>query len=355
MKDLATNQTEYLLSSEISDGSALLNLARDWLKQGNPVVAADLLKSAITSREASSDKSLRAKILKEIGRTRMMQSEWEIAESHYLEAQGVFLEIEEYKGAAECARNRANMQFQKGLYEESETLCEQALEWASMLTDHELRATILNTLAAIKSTTGDYREALQTFRLCLSDFKAAGNLVRQGYVLLNIGLSHVELREFHEAIGSLNEALSIAFSEKDLSLVEICYQNISKCYLYQKETSLARSVIETARMILPGLNSKALEAELSLLDAQVLRAMGDFDAARELLEKTYIMAVDSELTALQADVLLEQGLLCQELGRQNLAAAKLNAAVHRFQEIGADKGFKEAVEALNKLRRCTDV
>ena len=354
MKELMTKPTGNRLSAEIKDGFVLLEVARGWLKQGNPVVGIELLKSAIQSVEASRDKELRAQVLKETGRAMMMQSEWDSAESNYLEAQRVFLDLDNLRGAAECARNRANLYFQKGMYGESEELCEEALDWASTLNDHELRATILNTLAAVKSATGDLRESVKTFKLCLADFQAAGNAVRQGYVLLNIGLTQSELNEHNPAVESLNEALAIALTEKDLNLVEICYQNISKCYLAQKETGLARSVIDTARKILPGLNSKALEAELNLIDGRIMRAVGDLQGAEQLFNRTLAMAAEHKLTALQAEILMEQGLLYQEIGSRDLAAAKLNAAASQYRQIGATKGFQDAIQALNNLKKRGD-
>ena len=354
MKEMMTKPTGNRLSAEIKDGFVLLEVARGWLKQGNPVVGIELLKSAIQSVEASRDKELRAQVLKETGRAMMMQSEWDSAESNYLEAQRLFFDLDNLRGAAECARNRANLYFQKGMYGESEELCEDALDWASTLNDHELRATILNTLAAIKSATGDLRESVKTFKLCLADFQASGNAVRQGYVLLNIGLTQSELREYKPAVESLNEALAIALTEKDLNLVEICYQNISKCYLSQKETGLARSVIDTARKILPGLNSKALEAELNLIDGRIMRASGDLQGAEKMFDRTLALAVEHKLTALQAEVLMEQGLLYQEIGSRDLAAAKLNAAASQYRQIGATKGFQDAIQALNNLKKRGD-
>ena len=338
MKELILKQENNDLCSEIKDGAALWNLARGWLKQGNTVVAMELLKSAINSSEAEHDQNLRGQILKEIGRTTMMQSDWENSEAYYLEAQRVFLDIENYQGASECARNRANMYFQKGKFQESEELCEQALEWASMVDNYELRATILNTLGAIKSATGDTKEAIKILKLCLADFQTSGNKIRQGYVYLNIGLTQFELAEYNEAIVSLNQALVVALGEKDLSLVEICYQNISKCYLANNEASLAKSVIETARKILPGLNSKALETELNLIDSQILRMMGSFERARNLLEKTYDMAVECKQKALQADVLFEQGLVEKNTGNFELSVSKFNTAVNQYKEIGVEKG-----------------
>jgi tetratricopeptide (TPR) repeat protein len=351
MKDLITKRTDERFSTEIQDGRALLDLARGWLAQGNPVVAIELLKSATCSNEAEHDQELKAMISKETGRAMMMQSDWENAEPFYLGAQQLFLENDNYRGAAECARNRANMYFQRGMYAESEHLCEQALDWTSALNDHQLRATILNTLGAIKSATGDLRESIKTFKLCLADFQAANNSIRQGYVLLNIGLTQTELGECTEAVQSLKESLTIAFQEKDLHLVEVCYQNIARCHLAQKETILARSVLDTARKILPGLNSKALEVELDLIDCKIRRAMGDIDGAEHLLKQTYQATTEHGLGALQADVLFEQGLLLKEKGESQPAVCKLDAAAHQYRQLGMEKGFREAIGVLDSLKR----
>ena len=351
MKELTTQPTVDESCPGITDGYALLELVRGWLKQGNPVVAGDLLNSAIRSREADRDPKLRGQILKETGRARMMQTDWDAAEAYYLEAQRVFLDLGEFKGAAECARNRANMYFQKGKYAQSDELCRQALEWATQLSDYELRATILNTLGAIQSATGELREAIQTLQLCLADFESSGNQIRQGYVLLNIGLTHTELGEYDEAISRLNQALAISLSEKDLNLVEICYQNIAKCYFARNETNLAKSVIDTARKILPGLNSQALEAELNVIDCRILRAMGQLETADKLLDKTQRMATDNNLAGLTADVLFEQAHLALDRGRSTLAESKLRSAADQFKQLGMDKRFQEAIQLLKQLKR----
>ncbi len=339
---------------EIKDGPALLELARGWLKQGNTVVALELLQSALESPEAERLTDVRAKVLKETGRALMMQSEWDKADTNYVEAQRLFLSDEDYRGASECARNRANMLFQQGKFTESRDLCETALEWASTIKDYELRATILNTLAAINSTTGEHREALKAFKLCLADFRSASNILRQGYVLLNIGLTHIDLTEFPEAVGSLNEALAIAMTEKDLHLVEICYQNISKCYLEQNETMLAKSVIDTARKILPGLNSSALETELNVIDCKILRLMGNFNSALALMNLTYDQAVENKMAALQADVLFEQGQLYKQIGSRDLAIAKFNAAAQQYRQIDMDKRFRDSIQAVEHLEKGAD-
>jgi len=337
--------------SRLNDGYNLLELARGWLKQGNTIVALELLNSAIQTNEAESDIELRAKVLKETARSKMMQSDWDEADSMYLESQRLFNDIGNYRGAAECARNRANLYFQRGMYSHVEQHCQQALEWTSHTNDHELRATILNTMAAAKSATGEHKESLKIFNLCLSDFRAAGNTIRQGYVLLNIGLTQIELENFQEALQNLNEALSIALKEKDLHLVEICYQNISKCYLEQKETGLAKSVIDTARKFLPGLNSKAVEAELNLIDGKIMRIMGNYEAANEILELTLKMTQQHKLSALMADILFEQGKVAREIGKLDMARSKIDTAAFNYKKIGMEKNFKQAVKLLSNLEK----
>lgn len=353
MKEMTIKRMPNEPGLDIRDGHTLLDLARGWLKQGNPVVAMELLKPAILSVEADRDQKLRAQILKETGRAKMMLSDWESSEEQFLEAQRVFLDIEDLQGAAECARNRANMNFQQGNYTVSADLCEQALEWASTIKNYELRATILNTMGAVNSAIGNIHEAIKTFRLCLSDFESTGNSLRQGYVLLNIGLAHIELVEHNQAMDALNRALAIALNERDLHLVEICYQNISKCYLEQKDIVLARSVLDTARRILPGLNSKGLECELGLIEIRIFRISGDLDKAELMLQKYYRIASENHLTALVPELLFEMGLVAMDQGNFALSRAKFDAAANQYKAIGVDKGFQEAIEMLKQSsRRC---
>lgn len=351
MKQMTINRVSTEPFAGIKSGAELLTLAQGWLKQGNPIVAIELLKTAIESIDAERDKLLRAKIIKETGRAKMMQSDWELSETYYLEAQRLFLDLEDYKGASECARNRANMNFQIGNYKRSEELCETALDYATVVNNHELRASILNTLGAIKSATGDLEESLKMLKLCLADFESASNVIRQGYVLLNMGLTQIDLVDYHNAIQSLNKALSIALEERDQTLLEVCYQNISKCYLAQQEYTLAKSVLDTARKILPGLNSKALEIELNLIDCKILRVTGNYEKASELLKVSCQNAIENKQTALEADLLFEQALVEKGIGNVDLAVAKLNAAINLYKEIGVEKNFKEAIQVLDNLRK----
>lgn len=351
MKELKSRQIKGDCGPGSLDGATLLDLARGWLRQGNHIVASELLETAILSPAAGHDRLLRARILKELGRVKMIESSWEESEAHYLGAQRIFMESGDYQGAAECARNRANAYFQHGHYAEAKRLCVQALEWASVANDYELRASILNTQAALSAQCGDLHEAIRIFKLCQADFQCAGNVIRQGYVLLNIGLTQTELGEYRPAVESLNQSLAIALDEKDLNLVEICYQNIAKCYLAQEEYSLAKSVIDTARRILPGLDSKALEAELNLVDGRVARLMGQLSNAHELLEKSSDLADAYDLKGVKADVLIEQGKLAGDAAHHDLMLSKLRAAADLYSQLGQKKGHDEAIRLIEQSGR----
>ena len=79
--------------------------------------------------------------------------------------------------------------------------------------------------------------------------------------------------------------------------------------------------------------------------------MGSIEAAAELLETTFSLAVDNDLYALEADILFEQGLLEKSRGHVDLAVAKLDAAANLYKQIGVDRGFREVVRTLNELQR----
>jgi len=349
MNEISSNGTASAVCADIADGATLLELGKAWLKQGNPAVAAELFESAMRSPAAGDSVRLRAQVLKEIGRAKMMESDWAQAEAYHLQAQRLFADMRDTKGAAECARNRANALFQAGKFIQAEELCRQALDWASSAKDYELRATIFNTIGAITSVQGRNREAVTTFRLCLADFQTSGNVIRQGYVLLNIGLSETELGHHAQAHDALNQALNIALREQDQHLVEICYQNIAKCYLAQHEAQLAKSVVDSARRILPGLNSRALELELEFIEARIARALGDLDSAGRMLRDALPAACEAKLTSLAADLLLEQARLAAESGDVKLAVQRARRAQEQYRIIGATRGEAEATVFLTEM------
>jgi tetratricopeptide (TPR) repeat protein len=332
----------------ISDGQHLLELAREWLKQGNAAVAFQLLNQALKLKETEDNKLLKGELSKEVGRIHMQNGQWERAEDAYNQARTIFLESGHYRGAAESVRNLANMKFQLGNLTDSYSLCETAIDWATKSGDFQLRATILNTQGAIKSMEGKPKESIQVFRLCLSDFRRSGNQLRQAYVLHNIGLAQTEIGQYQEAKSSLEEALAIALENRDLNLVELCYQNMAKLYLRMGDLMAARSLIKSARDLLDTLKSPALETDLDIIDAESCRRTGDPDQAERILENGLTKARQNGLVEHEAELLYESGLVSANRGQWDRARSRLEAAIILFKKTGSG-GLKKAVEKLKTL------
>ncbi|MFH2036125.1 MAG: hypothetical protein ABIJ45_06955 [Candidatus Zixiibacteriota bacterium] len=329
----------------LSNAEQLLELARDWMKQGNTNVAYQLLQDANRSKEIEKNKVIKGEISKEIGRVFMSTGNWEQAENAYRRATEIFLEQEYYKGAAESTRNLANLKFQKGQFNDSNSLCEQAIAWATNSGDFQLRATIFNTQGAIHSIEGRQRESIKTLNLCLSDFRRAGNSLRQAYVEHNIGLAYLELDDPTEAKKSLEGALAKALENTDINLVEMCYQNIAKVYIKLKDFVSARSLIRTARELLDNLKSPNLEADLNVIEAECLRFSGDFDRADDLLNKALTIARKADLLQNEAEILFEAGQVAFERGDFNLGRSRVEAAIELFKKTGGGQ-INKAIEKL---------
>jgi len=330
------------------DARHLLDLARDWMKQGNTTVAFQLLNDALKCKETSEDKVIRGEISKEIGRVHMQTGEWSRAEDAYNQATSLFLENGHLKGAAESIRNLANMKFQLGQFNDSNSLCEKAVDWATNSGDFQLRATILNTQGAIKSIEGKQRESIKIFKLCLSDFRRAGNRVREAYVLHNIGLAHLEISEYSEAGRMLEEALALALESKDAMLVEICYQNMAKLHLRRGDVVAARSLIRSAKELLVTFKSPNLEADLAILEAEAMRMAGDLNGAEKILEKVLVLAREHNLLQHEAEVLYAAGPAAIEQGQAEVARSRLEAAITLFKETGGAQ-LEKAVKKLKVL------
>jgi len=330
------------------DARHLLDLARDWMTQGNTTVAFQLLNEALKHKETESDKVIRGEISKEIGRIHMQTGEWSRAEDAYNQATSLFLEENYYKGAAESVRNLANMKFQLGQFSDSNSLCEKAVNWATDSGDFQLRATILNTQGAIKSIEGKQRESIKIFRLCLSDFRRSGNRLREAYVLHNIGLAHLEISQYSDAARALEEALTLALESKDATLVELCYQNIAKLNLRRGDVVAARSLIKSARDLLKTLDSPNLRVDLAIIEAEAMRLTGDLVRASEILKEALFQVREHNLLQHEAEVLYEAGLVAIEQGQAEVARSRLEAAIMLFKKTGGAQ-LEKAVKKLKVL------
>lgn len=330
------------------DARHLLDLARDWMKQGNTAVAFQLLNKALRLKESEEDKLIRGEISKEIGRAYMQIGQWDRAEESYNQATTLFLEQSHYRGAAESVRNLANMKFQMGQFSVSYSLCERAVRWATKSGDFQLRASIFNTQGAIKSVEGKQKESIKIFKLCLSDFRRSGNKLRQAYIQHNIGLTHLEIGEYQEAKIAFEEALALALENKDTNLVELCYLNIAKLYLKQGEVVAARSLIKSAHELLETLQSPNLAADLAIIEADAYRLSGDPNRADSILEAALDLARKNNLLQHEAEILYEAGKVAIERGRGDVARYRLEAAINLFKKTGSVK-LGEAVDKLKIL------
>jgi len=316
------------------DTQHLLRLAKDWMKQGNATVAIQLLNEAKAANKRAEDKLVTGEISKELGRAYMQTGQWSLAEDAYQEATAIFLEFEQYRGAAESVRNLANMKFQQGRFSDSNSLCETAVQWATKSGDYQLRATIFNTLGAIKSVEGHQRESINIFQLCLSDFRSTGNRLRQAYTQHNIGLAQLEVGDHTESRCSLEEALALALEQNDLTLVALCYQNIAKLYLKTGDLPAAQSLIKVAHEINIMLNSPNISTDLAIIEAESYRQGGNISEALGILERALGQAREHKLTEHEAEILSDLGQLFIEMGKYKDARAYLEAAIAMFKKTG---------------------
>jgi tetratricopeptide (TPR) repeat protein len=330
----------------------LLDLAREWIKQGNTSVAGQLLGDALKKCIPEENRSLKGEIVKDLGRVHLQNGDWDRAEDAFRQAEAIFLELGLYSGAAQSIRNLANLKFQLGRFEESDTLCEKAVDWATQAGDFQLRATILNTQGAIKSIEGKQKDSLKIFKLCLSDFRKAGNKLRQAYVLHNIGLAYYELGEYEKSKASFEEALMLAMEARDTSLVEICYQNFAKLYLKLGDIVAARSLIVLAQELLGTLKSPALATDLAIIEASSYRLSGDPGRAGDILDQALEKARTNNLLQHEAEILYESGQVAADSGRPEIARSRLEAAIKLFQQTGGSR-LKDAVEKLKNLQAAT--
>jgi len=240
------------------------------------------------------------------------------------------------------------MKFQLGQFDDSNSLCRRAIDWATKSGDFNLRATILNTQGAIKSIRGEQKESIKIFNLCLSDFRRSDNKSHQAHILHNIGLAQMEIGAYIESRKAFEEALVLALELKNTNLVQICYHNMARLYLKLSDIIAARSLVKAARELLRTTQSPYLEADLAMVDADVRRLSGDLDKADEILSKALTLARDNNLIQQEAEILYESGIVAIERGEISIARSRLDAAITLLKKTGGTQ-LKKAVAKLKNL------
>jgi putative nucleotidyltransferase with HDIG domain len=165
-------------------------------------------------------------------------------------------------------------------------------------------------------------------------FKTEGEIRKWAYTLNNIGITLIEKERYEEARGNLFQALEVAGTVKDESLMVILNLNLADLSLKLDSPVDALKYCRTAEAHLEGkgvknsqlVEAKKLAGRVAIHEERFADAGKLFDEALEICEQL-------KLRFTRAEVLFEKGRMLLKLDKHMEALQTLEDAFHQFQHL----------------------
>jgi putative nucleotidyltransferase with HDIG domain len=285
----------------------------------------------------TSQLSAKAETFTQIGQLLAKQGDHDRALGYLQRAIGAYRRLNDTVGMCRALRNLGVVYVELGEFEEAELNYSEAIDMAEEIGEDILYADLVNNLGAIMNMKGNGEKALELYRKSLKIYQEHDQTRKNAYTMNNIAITLNEQGVNDEAFEYFQKAYDIAVSIKDSSLKLIVDINLADLYLKKGDTELAKEHCHTAEKFL-------LDAELingNLVEAKKIAGKiayheQEFDAAM----KYYCEAVDISRQIgtqyLEAEALMERGVLCRAMGKHIVALSDLESSYHIYTTLKAD-------------------
>jgi putative nucleotidyltransferase with HDIG domain len=245
---------------------------------------------------------------------------------------------------AESLNSLAMLHFASCEWEQARQLLNEALAAGS--TDQGLHARIEQNLGIMANVEGELDVALDHYHRSLSGFRAAGDTQGCAVAYHNIGMNSADRALWEEADASFRATLDLAAQTGDVQLRGLALLNRSEVLLARQQFEDARRGLGEALSIFDELGARDLKAEAYKFLGVMFREMGRPELAEARLRTSVEMASAIGATLAEAEATRELALLYGEMGR-NQDTLKLLTAAHRL--FGRLQARRDLVDVSTKV------
>lgn len=350
----------------------------------------DSLKAVVNLMESNNEKKGNIALMKkELGFQYYKENNFTKAFENYLEAEKIFIEINDKPNQAECLHSLGNSSYFLGNYNESIEYYQQALAIREKSGDKKGTASGYNNIANVHNKLGQYSNAISNYQKSLKikeeigDEKGIASSLKNiasiyyyqanylaaletnlkalrisekledssgiSFVYNNIALIYEKQEKLNESLDFYQKSLTIKKSLGDERGISNTLLNMAKLYEYQKEFDLAIQTIEESMRISEKINEvEGISAGLNNL-ASIYERQGYYDAALDNYYKS--LKIDTEIENKRGILLSVNNLSKIYLQLGNFTAAKDYAerGLLLGNELGSKEELKECHHTLSKV------
>ena len=197
---------------------------------------------------------------------------------------------------------------------------------------------------------GDHQAAMSHYTESLAGFTAAGNDEASSWVLNNLGMLHMDGKQYDLARETFDRAFEIAQRRGDRRMLGLIQLNVAENRLAVGDLDDAdRRVGEVLRMAAERGDAPQC-AEAFKLRGQLELRRGKLDAADSSLRRARELAEGIDDALLIAEILREMAEVAYARGERDRASAVLRQSRTGFRELGARPDEEQTTTRLTLIR-----
>jgi tetratricopeptide (TPR) repeat protein len=234
-------------------------------------------------------------------------------------------------------------------HKETERLYAEASELAAKAGDSRLLGMIEQNRGVLASMRGDYAHAAAFYSNSLGAFEMACDAQPMSWVLNNLGILHIKIRNFGEARDYLERGLAIAVNRSDTVVENVIKLNLAEVWLGLGSLEMADQCCDQALDQAQKRGDHLTAAGALKIRAAIERQRGALDKSIATLRIAIYEAEEAEDRLLHAEMLRELGEISRAVGNAGAARSAWREAVDSYQTVGAKQDVAEVQAKLGLL------
>jgi len=282
---------------------------------------------AIAAAESGGHTELLARALRQLALIRHRQGEPDAARELCERSYRTALEREDTEAAGEALNTLAGFQLEVGALDAARSTYGRALELCG---EHQrLRARIEQNLGVLANIQGDHDGALAHYTRSLEASRSLADDRGTAVAYHNLGMVSADLKRWDDADSYFRQSHYLAELTNDDHLRGLCLLNRCEVYLACQRYDEARRSAEDALAIFNELNAHLDKPDAYTMLGVVYREMGRPQLAEARLRSAMELAASAGIALSEAEATRELAVLYQRMGR-NQEALRLLSASHRL-------------------------
>ncbi len=183
--------------------------------------------------------------------------------------------------------------------------------------------------------SGQFLSAINAWKAAAEEYRSRGDSLNQSLVLSYLALAYQQVGQFESATVAMNEAIALIVKQpKEQLIVAQVLNNQGQFYLSQGQSETALETWKKAEQVYRGISDRIGEIGTQLNQARALQTLGFYLRAKNILQQVATSLNSQPDSEIKATALLNLGNIMRVLGNFNAAQKHLEqslAIAHKLQ------------------------